>query len=287
MLNCGWEGCLGGSLGETPPGCIFILSAMYLLYLDDSGSTGNANEKYLVLGGVAVYEAQVDHITRELDSLAESICPSDPHSVEFHASEIFSRRIPPWKGMSRDDAIGIIKSVLNVLADAYDTARAFACAIHKPTAPNPNNDHMGIAFEDLCSRFDIYLRRLHRKGNRQRGLLILDQGAHETTLQQMAREFRTLGTRWGSVRNLVDTPLFVNSRASRVVQLADHVAYSVFRRYERGDTQYFDIISAKFDSTDGVVHGLSHKHHLGTPCMCLACVTRPGLRHGAVASPGS
>ena len=188
--------------------------------------------------------------------------------------------------MSRDDSIGIIKSVLKVLADSYDTARAFACAIHKPTFPNPNNDYMGIAFEDLCSRFDLYLRRLHNQGDRQRGLLILDESAHETTLQQMARDFRTLGTRWGSVRNLVDTPLFVNSRASRVVQLADHVAYSVFRRYERGDTQYFDIISAKFDSADGVVHGLSHKHHLASPCMCLACVTRTNSRSGVVAPSG-
>ncbi|GAG28924.1 unnamed protein product, partial [marine sediment metagenome] len=31
---------------------------MHLLYLDDSGSTGNPNEEYLVLGGVSVYEAQ-------------------------------------------------------------------------------------------------------------------------------------------------------------------------------------------------------------------------------------
>ncbi len=174
--------------------------------------------------------------------------------------------------MSKGDAIGVIASVLNVLANSYDSARAFACAIHKPSFPN--GDYMGIAFEDLCSRFDLYLRRLHNSGDRQRGLLILDQSAHETTLQQMAKDFRTLGTRWGVVRNLADTPFFVNSRASRVVQLADHVAYAVFRRYDRRDAQYFDLIAAKFDAVDGVVHGLVHKHQLDTQCMCLACSTR-------------
>ena len=259
--------------GQPRPAAFFFF-AMHLLYLDDSGSAGNADEDYLVLGGVAIFEAQAEYITRELDGLAESIHPADPHSIEFHASEIFGRRTEPWKGMSREEAIGVIKSVLRVLAKSYDTARAFACAIHKPTFPNPGNDYMGIAFEDLCSRFDMYLGRLYHSGDRQRGLLILDESSHETTLQRMAKDFRTLGTRWGGVRNLADTPFFVNSRASRIVQLADHVAYAVFRRYERGDTQYFDIISAKFDSADGVVHGLSHKHHLATPCMCLSCSSR-------------
>ena len=135
---------------------------------------------------------------------------------------------------------------------------------------------MELAFEDLCSRFDRYLGRLRGEGERQRGLVILDESAHETTLQRMAREFRTLGTRWGVIRNLADTPLFVDSRASRVVQLADHVAYAVFRRYNSHDAQYFDVMAPKFDSSEGVVHGLSHKQMVDPNCMCIACVSRRG-----------
>ena len=225
--------------------------------------------------GVSVFEAQSHWITQELDRLAEDFNPADPHSVEFHASEVFSRRTQPWKGLSIDEARGTIKSVLDVLATAYDTARAFACVVHK--ASFPNKDPMEIAFEDLCSRFDRYLQRLRAEGDRQRGLVILDESSHETTLQQMSVGFRTLGTRWGVIRHLADTPLFVDSRASRVIQLADHVAYSVFRRYQSGDAQYFDRIAHKFDSEDGIVHGLAHKE-LGNPqCMCIACLSRrPG-----------
>ena len=71
----------------------------------------------------------------------------------------------------------------------------------------------------------------------------------------MSVEFRTIGTRWRVIERLADTPFFVDSRASRVIQLADHVAHAVFRRYQAGDTQYFDRISHRFDSEDGVVHG--------------------------------
>ncbi len=43
---------------------------MYLLYLDDAGSPGNQAEDYFVLGGICVYEAQVEWFGRELDKLA-------------------------------------------------------------------------------------------------------------------------------------------------------------------------------------------------------------------------
>lgn len=248
---------------------------MHLLYLDDSGSAQNRNEDYLVLGGVSIFEAQANWFTQELDSLAESIDANDPHGVEFHASEIFARRKPPWKGMSQQEAQGVIKAVLRILARAYDTARVFACAIHKDSFAG--DDLMELAFEDLCSRFDLYLNRLRGDGDRQRGLLILDESAHETTLQRLTRDFRTLGTQWGFIRNLAEVPLFVDSKASRLVQLADHVAYAVFRRYNAGDTQYFDILAPKFDAADGVIHGLAHKQRIDPHCMCPACLTRRGL----------
>jgi hypothetical protein len=245
---------------------------MHLLYLDDAGSTANSNEEYFVLAGVSVFEAQTSWFTQELDRLAESINPANPNQVEFHASEIFSRRTAPWNSMSREDAQGVIKAVLQVLARSYDSARVFACAVHK--ASYPGRDPVELAFEDLCSRFDIYLSRLRAAGDRQQGLLILDKSTYETTLQTLARNFQTLGTQWGVIRNLADTPFFVDSRASKLVQLADHVAYAVFRRYNARDTQYFDIFASKFDATDGVIHGLAHKQTIEPVCMCPACLSR-------------
>ena len=130
---------------------------MHLLYLEDSGSVGNAREHYLVPRGISVFEAQSHRVTRELDKLAEHIQPEDPHGVEFHASEIFSRRRQPWKGLTQQEAQGAIKAVLDVLGRANDPARAFACVVHK--ASSPDRDPMEIAFEDLRSRFDRYLER--------------------------------------------------------------------------------------------------------------------------------
>jgi hypothetical protein len=105
-------------LDESPLGCFFV----YLSYLDDAGSPGNAAEEYFVLGGVCVYEAQVDWFSREIDKLATSY-DKNPENVEFHASTIFSRRADPWKNLTITEALGVLKSVLNVVATSYDTAR--------------------------------------------------------------------------------------------------------------------------------------------------------------------
>ena len=246
---------------------------MHLLYLDDSGSVQNQQEEYIVLGGISIFESQCHYLTTELDKLAQSIDPQNYKDIEFHASEIFSRRNPPWNILRKDEAQGIIKAVLKIVANSYDSANIFACAIHKKSFPA--QDSLNHAFEDLCQRFDTYLSNLNAAGDRQKGLLILDDSSYETTLQELARDFRKLGTKWGSIKHIADTPFFVNSKASRIIQLADHIAYSVFRRYNQSDTQYFDIIAHRFfKDENGVIHGLAHKQKVNPQCMCLACMSR-------------
>lgn len=251
---------------------------MYLLYLDDAGSVANKYEEYLVLGGVCVFERRVHWINQELDAIAARIHPSDPTAVEFHASAIWGGRESPWDSMKDKAQRGaVIKDVLRILAKENDSTVAFACAVHKPSFPG--RDPMEMAFEDLCSRFDKMLKRIYLRDNdAQRGLLVLDESSHETSLQKLARQFRTLGTRWGVLRNLVDVPLFADSKASRLIQLADHIAYAVYRRYEAGDASYHDVFAHRFDAENGVLHGLAHLGANQSVCMCIACISRRSAR---------
>jgi hypothetical protein len=144
---------------------------MHLLYLDDSGSVNNVAEEYIVLGGVSVSEHQCHYLTSELDKIAQSIDAINFNNIEFHASEIFARRSSPWDKLTKDEAQGIIKAVLIVVVQSYDSATIFACAIHKKSYPGQNT--MNMAFEDLCKRFDNYLKGLYSSGDRQKDLLII------------------------------------------------------------------------------------------------------------------
>jgi hypothetical protein len=147
----------------------------------------------------------------------------------------------------------------------------FGIALEKATTSDP----LGRAFEEICNRCDLFLRRLHSRGDTQRGLIIFDESRYENSLQTLLAEYRSLGTRFGgTVKNFADVPFFANSKATRLLQLADLVAYAVFRRYERGDTRLLDKIILKFDTDDGVIHGLVHLARSSGTCTCPACLTR-------------
>jgi hypothetical protein len=105
-------------------------------------------------------------------------------------------------------------------------------------------------------------------------LVIMDEMHQEQPLQALARHFRLTGTRWGMLRNMAEVPLFVDSKASRLVQLADLVAYAIWRRYEHRDGRFFDPIVPFFDTEGGVIHGLVHSKPRTVSCFCPSCMSR-------------
>ena len=189
---------------------------------------------------------------------------------------MFSGRKPPWnKYNKKSDRINLIQDTLNTLKNANNDTVAFACAVHKKSYPA--HDPMKIAFEDICSRFDMYLNRIFHEVKPQyshNGIIVFDKNAYENSLQKLLIEFRQEGTRWRDLRNIREVPFFVDSKASRLIQLADHVAYAVFRRYNAGDLTYFNCIEDRFDNHKGVIHGLSHKQQNNPNCTCPACISR-------------
>jgi hypothetical protein len=243
---------------------------MHLLYLDDSGSVGNSSEKHIILAGLAVFERSPFWLSGALDRLAGALWPDSPHSLEFRGGDIFSGR-KHWRGIAREQRITAYEQALQGLASAREP-RLFGAVIDK-LAISPA-DPMEYAFEQVCNRFDRFLGRLHRANDTQRGLIVLDESSHETSLQRLAREFRVDGHRWGKLRNLAEVPLFVDSRATRMIQYADLIAYAMRRYYEAGDARLFDIVAPKFDSEGGIVHGLVHFTSQNENCNCVPCRQR-------------
>jgi hypothetical protein len=196
---------------------------MHLLYLDDSGSVRNASDRHIILAGVSVFERLPYWFSRELDVIAREICPEAWEDLEFRGADIFAGR-KLWRKVKRDIRENTYSKALEVLGRSSSQLRLFGAAIHK-AAISPE-DPMEYAFEQLINRFDRFLTRLHRRNDTQRGIIILDKSSYETTLQGLAHEFRIDGHRWGQLHNISETPLFVDSRATRMIQYADLIAYT-------------------------------------------------------------
>ena len=230
---------------------------MYLLYADESGIAADPKQSYFVLAGISVFERQSYWFADELNKIAARFNVADPGSVELHGSPMLTgknmwRRIPP---VDREKAF---TDALAMIANSHQSNRLFASVIKKSSV-SPD-DPVDLAFEQLAMRFDNYLKRLHKAGDIQRGLIVFDKSTYETTIQTLATEFRTTGHSWGLIHNFAEVPLFLDSKASPLIQLADLVAYALFRHFESGDSQYYEIIKKRFDTVGGIVHGLHEIH---------------------------
>jgi len=51
---------------------------MHLLYVDESGSTTDASQRYFVLAGVSVHERGTHWIEQQLDNIVRKVEPNTP-----------------------------------------------------------------------------------------------------------------------------------------------------------------------------------------------------------------
>lgn len=229
---------------------------MHLLYLDESGSASDPNQQYFVLAGVSVFEREAHWVEQQLNDVARRFAAENPYSVELHGSPMRSGN-GSWRRHAKDDRIQAIKDALQAgVADrAYKSVRLFGAVIKKSAVAG--QDPVELAFEQLTSRYDMFLKRLFIKHNdAQRGLILLDKSSTENRIQTLAREFKYEGHSWGRTKNYAEVPVFLDSKASRLIQLADLVSFALFRFYEHNDNSFYDIVKHCFDSEGGVEHGL-------------------------------
>jgi len=247
---------------------------MFLLYLDDAGSVKARSDRHYVLAGICVFERQVHFLCEALNHLAARLHTEEPDALEFHGSHML-----PGKGFWRSfPDPGRRRAMMNDALDASAALRGhwalFGVVVEK--AALAGEDPIEFVFEQMVARFDTFLKREHRRNNTHRGLILLDKSTYETRLQMLARDLKKRGHLWGTLANLADVPMFVDSAATRAVQYADLVAYALWRKFEHGDAEFYNRIERHFDREGGIVHGLLHHSLRMTVCDCAYCRMRRG-----------
>ncbi len=249
-------------------------SVMILLYVDESGSPESPREHFVV-AGVAVHEADLAKLRRQVTGILERHL--DPHlrTVELHAAAILSGR-GVWRSVPRATKENLLSDLCRVLANFRTaTHRRFALfAVVKEPGSVPGADPMERTFEEVYLRFNGFLGRRELPEGQELGLVVADEAKYENVLQPMVREWQELGTRVGRVRQIVEVPLFVDSRATQLLQLADLVAHATWRCYERGDSALLAHLLPAFDASDEVMHGLVHLTKAHRTCQCAPCTSR-------------
>jgi hypothetical protein len=129
--------------------------------------------------------------------------------------------------------------------------------------------------EQVITRFQICLQNYSRKTRdqgkgKQYGLLIHDN--NETVAKkhtELMKTFHKKGTFWQNISNIVETPLFVNSSLTSMIQIADLCAYAIRRYLENNETDLFDYVFQRVDINNGRRVGI--RHFPGSGCICKIC----------------
>jgi hypothetical protein len=152
-------------------------------------------------------------------------------------------------------------------------ARLFAECIDKiffdPTRTPQTVDEQ--SFEQIVSRFEQYLQ-IMGKGNPDSSLGLLIHDNNQTVAKkhtELMKQFHQKGTLWTRLKNIIETPLFVDSELTSMVQIADVCAYAMRRYLENGEEELFDLIFQRADRKDGIVVGV--RHFTKTGCACKIC----------------
>ncbi|MEN0108068.1 MAG: DUF3800 domain-containing protein [Pseudomonas sp.] len=226
---------------------------MHLLYVDESGSPSDPKQNFYILSGVSIFERKTHWVEAQLNDIAARFSPQDPYAIELHGSPMRSGK-SEWRPFPMIDRIQAIIDCLSIIARSNGAIRLFASVIER--GAHGDDDPIKNCFEQLASRFDMYLARLHSQGDSQRGVAIFDKSTTEKSIQNLARSFKHDGHSFGRIRNFAEVPLFLDSKASRMIQLADLVAFAIYRYFQAGDSQFYSVIERCFDSFGGVRHGL-------------------------------
>lgn len=228
---------------------------MFLRYADESGTPSGRDQQHFVLAGFSIFERKAHWLALELDKIAARFAPEDPGSVELHGAPMLAGR-NFWRKVDKAARLDAIKDALRLIDGRH--YRVFASVVRK-AAISPE-DPVRATFQQLVSRFDHFLAREHiQHRNTHRGLVIFDKTSKEGPIQALARDFKVTGHDWGQLRNMAEVPAFIDSRATRLLQLADLVAYALYRNHEKGDTQFSAIIDNRFDAYGGIRHGLHER----------------------------
>jgi hypothetical protein len=188
------------------------------------------------------------------------------------------RHTAPYIQSSHSERWSVARDVADLVA-GWGHARLFAECIDKihfdPVRTKLTIDEQ--AFEQVVSRFQHYLSNVASnttdEGDRVTtgyGLLIHDN--NDTVAKKhtaLMRRFHASGTLWTTIDQIIETPLFVDSSLTRMVQIADLCSYSLRRFCENGDTELFRRIFERADRLGGRTVGV--RHFAGKTCQCEIC----------------
>lgn len=179
------------------------------------------------------------------------------------------RRTADYVHLSLEERRDAVRELADAVG-AWQDATMFVESQNKNRLREPPDALFDIAFEQVVTRFNTFIERTGPSD--ACGLMVQDNNESAARrLTTLMLRFHAAGTKFKEIPRIVETPLFVDSRFTSLVQMADLGGYATRRYFERGEADLFMRIYPRVDRARGRAVGIRHytgKH----PCDCMVCV---------------
>lgn len=189
----------------------------------------------------------------------------------YHRTKKTYRKSEAYIHLNKQERNDLILAIAKKIG-SWNFARLFAECIDKTFFdPTQERSVEEQAFEQVVSRFEHYLKISTRSFKyKQYGMLIHDSNQTvEKNLTDLMKSFHYNGTLWTKIHNIIETPLFVNSELTSMIQIADVCSYALRRYCENNETHLFGEIYKIADKKDGRTVGV--RHWSENTCNCEIC----------------
>ena len=231
---------------------------MYFFYFDESGSrdpsAGTAEQPkdhLYVLLAVGMYEGQWRRFEAAVSGLklelAEYLCRDGKGRFELADCEVKSNwvRVPAERGKRSRFLHGLHSDDLKRLTDIYfeqviERKTVIMASVIDKRFLYGHITHEALhmkAYEFLLERIQHYMREYHPK---HKALIVMDDTSRQLNraVAMKHASFQRAGNRNMAFPAIVEYPFFTRSELSNGVQLADLLAYNVYRAFKVEDFGY-------------------------------------------------
>jgi hypothetical protein len=191
---------------------------------------------------------------------------------QLKAAKLNYRKTYAYMHLTFAERQALLVEFANIIGGWHD-ARLFAEVTDKLFSYSAPRQYtpFEFSFTELVQRFEYFLRHRGKSVDQKLfGLLIQDNNptiAHRLTA--MMRRFHAQGTKWAAIDHIIETPLFVDSHLTSMVQMADLCGYAIRRFFESDEKDLFNRIYQRFDRAAGKTAGI--RHYTANGCRCRVC----------------
>lgn len=245
---------------------------------DSEVHTGWIVRKYLeqskIVGFGAMTYAQRRHEVSKLRKAELFRLQKNHNKNHYKQTRKNYRQTEAYIHLTYEERISFVQELADLIG-SWSFSRLFAECINKihfdPTRAQQSVDEQSL--EQLVSRFEQYMKIVSKstKNSKLFGTLIHDNNDTVSRKHtELMKKFHRHGTLWTTIEHIIETPFFVNSELTSLVQIADLCCYALRRYFENGEIDLLNRIQSRFDRKNGKIVGI--RHFTDSTCQCVFCI---------------